>query len=347
MMTKRDMRHLIHKLFVLILLSLTDNYALGQSSGDLYKIYSAANEAYESNDYETAFMLYTEYIHNSQNDDNEITYYLGKSYYQIGLFYVCGHYVQINIDEAISNLTTACTKYKHTEAARLLSHIFYFREYNHIDLDKSLYFLKFSAKLGNCKSNIELGQLYLSGNSKCMKDTTVYTYYSRVNNTGDTIRCRSYDLGIKPTSENLTYPFLQIDSIQGYKYYEKGVSSNFRLYDASYSLNALDFARAYMDGTFFPRNYKQAMEYLRQSEEELQKTTVSAIIDGEFYFRQVDNEMLDMNEFSSILGEIYWRMQTCYRFGLGTRANVKKADIYLKKSAELGYQKAINAMEFK
>ena len=346
MMTKRDMRHLIHKIFGLILLSFTGNYALAQSSGDLYKIYYSAKKAYESHDYETAFKLYTEYIQTSQNNDNGTTYYLGESYYQIGHFYVCGHYVQKNIEEAISNLTIACTKYKYNKAARLLSHIFYFRKYNHIDLDKSLYFLKFSASLGNCKSNIELGQLYLSGTSKCMKDTTVYTYYSRVNNAGDTIRHRVSSSGMKPTSTNITYPFLQIDSIQAYKYYEKGVSPNFRLYDASYSLNALDFARAYMDGTYFPRDYEQAMIYLRQLEEELQETTVTAFIDGDFYFRQVGNEIPDMNKSSSVLGEIFWRMQTCYRFGLGTRANLSKAEIYLQKAANQGYQRALDALNY-
>lgn len=304
----------------------------------LYQIYQEADKAYDRQDYEKAFKLFSKYIDETKKDSfsriSGISLYIGESYYQIGHFYLCGHYVKANIDTAINNLEIACLNYKYSRAARLLSHIYLFKQYNHVNLELSFHYLEMAANLGNINSNIELGQIYLSGSSKCMKDTTIYTYHYRIDNKGDTIKSRCFRKGMTPTSTILKYPMVKTDSIKGYRYYERGKDINWSLYGADYSLTELDFARAYMDGTYCSQDFERAWEYLK----ELDPISIQNSLEkyGEQYDYEKDTDA----------GEILWRMQTCYRFGLGTKVNIKKADIYLKKSAELGYQKAVNAIKF-
>ena len=325
------MKHLISNIILLGFFFIFSHALFAQSlSGDKepYQIYNEAAHAYRNNNYEEAFTLFHEYITMTNEyviKDNSDYSLLGSSYYHIGCSYLNGYYVKKNVDSAIINLTTACCKYKNGEAARLLSHIYMFKKYEHLDLEKSFYFLRLAADLHDIKSNIELGQIYLSGSSKCMKDTIIYTYHNEINKNGDTIRYRSTAYGFTPTAKVLVYSSIKIDSIKGYKYYERGIETNYKMYNEPYSLHFIDFARAYMDGTYCPQNFFRAWEFLKN----------------------LDDELSEHNEFSSDAGEIYWRMQTCYRFGLGTRANLIKANIYLIKSAEHGFPKAIEAVNYK
>lgn len=260
------MKHLINSLLVTFILGLSFNFLYAQTSNNAYSIFKGAETAHKNKNYEQAFNLYSQYVKEIEFTNQQDGDVLGKCYFQIGHYYLCGHFVKCNIDSAILNLDISCLAYKNHKAARLLSQIYYFKKYNHIDLNKSFGYLICAADLGDIKSNLELGQIYLSGSTRCMKDTTIYTYHNRVNNNGDTIRSKGYSMGMTPTSTIIKYPMIERDSIKGYKYYERGIDVNWRLYGADYSLSTLDFARAYMDGTFLPQDYKRAWEYLKELE---------------------------------------------------------------------------------
>lgn len=315
------MKSLVNRLLCLIIIVLS---FAAFAANDNYSIYSSAKKNYNNHDFEVSYYLFKEYIDSTEFTSKQNKRLLGDSYFHIGHYFKCGHYLPCNIDSAINYLNIAAFAYDNADAARMLHSIYYYKQYNHLDKDKSFAMLKLAADLGDYKSNLEVGNIYLFGKTKVLKDTTTYTTYQRVKFNGDTIIERGARWRITPTKSTLNFPNIQQDSTLGYYYYERGVSVNHELINDIYTLNEIDFIRTHMEGSHSPIDYEKAWSYLQQ------------------HLFSPYNSYIDEDE---NLPEIYWRIQVCYRFGLGTRMNIHKADLYLNESAKLGFPKAIEALQ--
>lgn len=310
-------------LLLFLLLSSLIAFAINE---DKSSIYYSAKEYYKQNDFENAYIRFKQFIDSTEYTPLQDHGKLGDAYYNIGHFYKCGHYLACNIDSALYYLNVAAYAYKNAKAARMLHAIYYYTDYGLVDKDKSFIMLRMAADLGDIKSNLEVGDIFLSGSSSVLKDTTIYSFrHNRVNAKGDTIPSYSYTINITPTKSIIKFPDIPRDLTLGYYYYERGINVNRLLVNKKYTLTDIDFIRAYMDGTYREQDYEAAWQYLRE------------YLDESRHF----SATYDLND---NYGEIYWRIQAAYRFGLGIRSNILRADYYLNKSAEYGYEPAKNAL---
>ena len=259
-----------------------------------------------------------------------------RQYFTLGHFYAHGHGVKINIDSAIYYLNIAAdierSKSLNTyNSLRLLSYIYYNHRYNRIDYNKSLQYLIEAANLGDIKSNFELGELFLSGETYMLKDTIITKTHERQTYNGKMVRERNFSFPYTATDIILHYPQLPIDSVKGYFYYERSYDVNRPILNVKRKLSDIDFIRSYMDGTYSKRDFDKSWEYL------------SEYTNDEF-LNLINISKMDQN-MRLLYGEIFWRIQISYRFGLGTRANQLKADYFLDKSTQCGYSRAVDAIK--
>lgn len=230
-----------------------------------------------------------------------------------------------NVDSALYYLNKAAFEMEYFKAPRALARVYYNNDYGLEDKDKSFQYLEWAADLGDRKANLEVGGIYLTGQTKWYADTTIYRGYTEKLSNGTERKVRSKSMGIRPSGLVIRYPDVPIDSVKGYYYYERGMSVNYTIYEDEYLLTVDDFIRAYMDGTYAEQDFDKAWMYLSPYVEGLEKSEISTL-----------------NKES---GETCWRIQMSYRFGLGTRTNMEKADFFLKKAAALGYPAAMEALE--
>lgn len=325
-MTKYIMKHLINKTIILIPLLLC---AVNVSIAHIYEPMSFSsnrNSVYNKErmkKYEEAFIEYHAICLSPKHDE----FSKRDSYFACGHFFAHGHGVSVNVDSALYYLNIAADieakqSLNTYNAHRLLAMIYYLPEYGRVNLPKSLYYLKKAAELGDVKSNLELGEIYLSGQSHYLADTLISVVRKNLNYRGDSILERSNSVHITPTDIMLHYPSENIDSIKGYYYSKRGIDVNRHLVGSNYLLTELDFAKSYMYGTYSEKDYDAVYQYL------------SRYLDDDDF---ICPEVVDPE-----YAEAYWLLQTCFRFGLGTRVNIKKADYYLRKAANCG---SINAKE--
>lgn len=311
-MTRNAMKLLNIRLYLLFIFAIFIGIIHAQISS-VYKLYREARNCVETNDFKNAFKFFNEYIDSTEHTNSQNTRLLGESYYNIGHFFICGHYVECNVDSAISYLNRAAFTYKYAEAARMLHTIYHYDNYGRVDKKKSFDFLKMAADLGEFKSNLELGEVYLTHETRVFSDTIIFNPESGY-----------HTHALLRTTNKKTFPFVEIDIALGYYYYERGFNFHYSIHNDKYLLNDIDFIRAYMDGIIFQKNFSISWEYLKD------------------YL--VSSNFIADSQLTPILGEIYWRIQMSYRFGLGTRVNIEKADQYLLLSAKCGYNRAIEAL---
>lgn len=288
--------------------------------GDPYTLESTGN-------FSEAFRIYKSYVDiNSSTSDKEKYWY----FFAVGHFLAHGHGVDADIDSAIYYLEKAATLERKNNsysynAHHLLSKLYYFPKYGIVDLKKSFQYLTEAASLGDIKSCLELGEIYLKGYANRLQDTTMIKIESHTGKNGIIYKSRRFSFGVKSTSDILRYPFVEIDSVKGYSFYVDGIEVNKRLIDKPYILSNIDIAVAAIDGTYLPVDYDLAWDCL------------SSYLEDSFN----DNEVSFDDEYA----EAFWRIQMLYRFGLGTRVDMRKADMYLKKAAQCGHSKAIQVLK--
>jgi TPR repeat protein len=297
-----------------VLLALCFHVSSSAQDAEFYTAKSYLKER----DFEKAYINFQEFIKHTEFTKDQDHKLLGEAYYNIGHFYKCGHYLKCDIDSAIHYLEISSLAYKYVKGARMLRSIFYFSGYGKVDKERSLNMLKFAADLGDIKSNLELGEIYLSGRTKILVDSVVGSSHSYRH--------------VLVRSQLITdYTSAVIDSVFGYYYYERGKDINHPLINEDYMLKDVDFAESYMYGTHSEVDYDIAYSYL-SSYASLQKDIDN---DNDSAIVRSDPEM----------AKAYWLLQTVYRYGLGTRTNIQKADMFLRLAAKYGSQKAIKALE--
>lgn len=320
-MTSEDMRSLIINIVTLFLASAF--IVLGQNNKrtwDItYPIYKEAIADFDSLNYEDAYNGFKKYLSIERTSSDPSLYCMEKAYLKLSEIYMHGLGRLCNIDSVIYYLRSAADGYNMPSAARKLSRIYYLQKYNRHNLLESFKYLKLSADNGSSLSNLEIAGVYLQGESESFKDTTIYTTYIG----DDNCRYRQSKYALTPDSYQLVYPFVDIDSISGYSYYVRGFYIVDDIINTKPLLTDLDIIRAYMNGTYLERNYAASWDYLKN------------------YINFIDENKIAKLD-SLYLGEIYWRIQMSYRFGLGTRVNMSKANLYLNKSIDCGF---INPIE--
>jgi tetratricopeptide (TPR) repeat protein len=274
--------------------------------------------------YEEAFIKYKKIA-----SDSTSNYDKRPAYYELGHFFAHGHGVPVNVDSALFYLNLAA-KMGSNRSLRLMSMIYYLPKYSRQDLSKSFDYLKLAAE-SDIIANLELGELYLTGKTRLLVDTIIISTHKTVNYNGDSIVERGHSHKIRSTGIVISYPFVEIDSVKGFYYYERGKDINHPLINEDYMLKGVDFAESYMYGTHSEVDYDVAYSYLSSYaslQKDLDNDNDSAIVRN-------DPE----------LAKAYWLLQIVYRYGVGTRTNIQKADMFLRLAAKYGSQKAIKALE--
>lgn len=331
MMTRKDMKcSVISFLF----LSLSFSLSFGQTETDnidfsyINGVFNTAQNHYDAHRFKDAYAEYHRLIDIYSKSPNHSPYMISTSLERLGEMFMEGLHVKCNPDSAIHYFKLASSIYDNSSASRRLSHIYYFPRFNKQDLNESWKYLILSADQGNIKSNLEAGALLLNGKSHVLQDTTIYVIREEFDKQGVKKRFKSFHIELVPTIETLLFNNVKLDSVKGYYYYERGIDANRKLFNSDYLLNDLDFIRSYMEGTFseidFSKSWLYLMPYTR--------------------FDELSNDKIESHD-KAYWGEIFWRIQLSYRFGLGTRVNPGKADLFLRKSAEYNFDKAIQALQ--
>ena len=273
------------------------------------------------------YNLAIEKARNILKESNSPEYKIIEANFVLGHFFAHGHGLVTNIDSAIYYLEKASqlellypNKYYNYDSTRLLSQIYYDSKYKREDKSQSFKLLTLAAELGDIRSNLELGEIYLKGYATVLKDSIVYDTITTTHN-GKIQKGISYRHCIAPTTRTIKYPFLAIDSIKGYNYYINGYDPNRKLIGHQYVLTKLDFAKAYIKGNYLNFDYVAAFRLLSEYKDLPIKH---------------DKE----------LAEALWILQALYRFGRGTRINPLKANEILNRAAECGHTLAKHAISF-
>lgn len=279
------------------------------------RYYGKAMSAHEKGDYKEMFVNLCIFI---RNQTDTTSYRLKDAYYHLGHLYAHAHYVEQNVDSAVYCLKKA-SSYGSNKASRFLFNIYYYSNYNRVNKQEALKWLKMSASQGDIKSLYELGELYDFGKTVQLKDTSITTGYS------ENGKIRYVRNAATQTKSTISIPGLVTNKRTAYEYYEKALDFNYQI--TNQKVGYYEVAVAYMDGTFFDKNYSKALEYLRN------------IVPS---FSELSS---DLSKYSNPKdADTLWRLSILYRFGLGTIDNEIKADEYLKFAAQCGHEKALNAL---
>lgn len=267
--------------------------------------YDKAMSAHEKGDYKEMFVNLCYFIKNQTNTTN---FRLEKAYYYLGHLYAHDHYVKQNIDSAVYCFEKA-SSYGNSDASRYLFNIYYYSSYNRVNKQEAIKWLKISAHQGNIKSSYELGELYDFGRTTQLKDSK--------NKNGSIVAIQ--------TKSIIIIPNLVINKRTAYEYYENALSLFYEI--TNQKVGFYEVAVAYMDGTFFDKDYSKAFEYLK------------------YFVPDLSDLSRNLSNYSNPkIADSLWRLSLLYRFGLGTTDNENKANVYLRYAAQCGHDKALKAL---
>lgn len=337
-MTNVDMKSLLNNIILFIALAISTLNSLAQcySVPILTNNKTSPYNLEDEGKFKEAFMKYKSTVDKTLTTSNpDLSHY----FFAVGHFFAHGHGVTANVDSAIFYLEKAAILERKADrysynAHHLLSKIYYSPKYGKIDLNKSFKYLTDAADLGDVKSCLELGELFLNGHSYSIQDTTLITITQRVANDGRIYKSRCHSFGVKCTDEVIRYPFVEIDSIKGYTYYVNGMEVNKRLINKPYLLSDLQIATSYINGKYLPKDFDSAWEYLWGYLDENEDLS-------DLNLNEIKNRFQQSEVQNTEYGEAYWLISMLYRFGLGVRSDARKADYYMHKAASEGYPKAI------
>ena len=211
------------------------------------RYYGKAMSAHEKGDYKEMFVNLCIFI---RNQTDTTSYRLKDAYYHLGHLYAHAHYVEQNVDSAVYCLKKA-SSYGSNKASRFLFNIYYYSNYNRVNKQEALKWLKMSASQGDIKSLYELGELYDFGKTVQLKDTSITTGYSEDG------KIRYVRNAATQTKSTISIPGLVTNKRTAYEYYEKALDFNYQI--TNQKVGYYEVAVAYMDGTFFDKNYSKRL----------------------------------------------------------------------------------------
>ena len=313
MMIKEDMKSLVIS-FIFLALTFTSSSARGLK--DISHMMDEIQHAEASGDYKTASELCFEIaeMHNTKTSDFErYKRYFAKAYFNLGHYYLHSHYVPYDIKLAISNFEKAAElKHEHARAELYLAMIYNLKKYGVQDYEKSFYWMQQGAERCTTMRYL-LAEIYEKGKTVFLNRDTV-----RVDRSGRKVWSFNVMLRSKTV---LSFPNVTVNkqlAYENYLIYFKGSCYVKPLVFSKYEIGV-----AFMDGTFFERDFSEAQSYLLSFAPSLAELSTD--------YKQYQNEKV---------ADALWRLSVLYRFGLGVMENGHKADLYTKYAALCGNKKA-------
>lgn len=234
----------------------------------------------------------------------------GDALYRLGHYYLHGHYYEYDIEKCISFFERAskCGTYRY-QPELYLALIYNHGEYGVCDYDKSLAWLVKGSERCSALKYL-LGEVYKFG---------VTHFLVRLNS----INTFKFNTSI------LAFSNIEKDTCKAYQLFYEYFEGGYYIYSPT-KINEYDIGVAFMDGTYFYKDYDKAFEYLSRSVPS---------------WKDLKENVLDYKDEKT--ADALYRLSQMYRFGNGTMANEHRANQYLKYAALCGHQKAQSVISTK
>lgn len=322
MITKESMNYHCSKIIItLVCLS----FSLGVHSQDYKWFYTKEKQCREfeyARNYEAAVRICNEIIAHPIDPENSISRSIsikGDACFRLGHYYLHAHYLKYDLQKAISYLEMAANTGTYFYMPELyLMMIYNLGSYGVCDYEKSFYWLKRGAEKHSVMKYL-LGEVY------------EYGYTNFITNNG------AMNV-FKTTSQILAFPNVTLNHQTAYTYFLDFYDSNSSYLNKDLGkekvswntppvsknrVTELDVAKALEEGTYLTRNFGKAYEFYNDN------------------LPSIDELDKALSSYSTPqIADALFRFSQLIRFGRGTLANKKRADLYLKYAALCGSKKA-------
>lgn len=311
MMIKTDMKFLYVKLFLILGCILNTVVLYGQNYKQLQEKVKLVSSYQNQGNWKAAANIISELATIPDDSLKESTrHFKGKALFGLGHYYLHAHYYNYDLMKAISYFERA-SEYEIYDLPELyLSVIYNDGKYGVCDYNKSLYWLRKGCEKRSVLKYL-LGEVYAFG----------LTHF--LVHTGEAMNT------FKFTSTMLAFPNVEKDMRKAYQLCHEFYQTSYYIMSQK-KISEYDIAVAFMDGTYFSKDYEIAYEYL---------TTYVPTFDDL-------QENISLYKDSQTADALY-RLSQMYRFGYGTTANEHRANQYLKYAALCGNPKAQSVISSK
>lgn len=311
MMTKKDMKFLCIKLLFLLGCVLNTVVLYGQSYKQLKEKAKLVASYQNYGNWEAAVNIISELATIPDDSLKESTrHFKGKALFSLGHYYLHAHYYNYDLKKAIFYFERA-SEYEIYDLPELyLTLIYNDGRYGVCDYNKSLYWLEKGCEKRPVLKYL-LGEVYSFG----------LTHF--LVHTGDAMNT------FKFTSTILAFPNVKKDMRKAYQLCHEFYQTSYYIMSQQ-KISEYDIAVAFMDGTYFSKDFEIAYEYLINfvpTFEDLQ-------------------EDISLYKDSQTADALY-RLSQMYRFGYGTTVSEHRANQYLKYAALCGNKKAQSVISSK
>ena len=311
MMIKKDMKSLYVKLFLLLGCILNTIVLYGQNYKQLKEKVKLVATYQNQGNWEAAANIINKLATIPDDSLKDSTRdFKGKALFCLGHFYLHAHYYNYDLKKAISYFERA-SEYDIYDLPELyLTLIYNDGRYGVCDYNKSLYWLEKGCKRRPVLKYL-LGEVYAFG----------FTHF--LIHTGGAMNTFEF------SSTILAFPNVEKDMRKTYQLCYEFYQTSYYIMSEK-KISEYDIAVAFMDGTYFPKDYEIAYEYF---------------INNVPTFEDLQED-ISIHKNPKTADALY-RLSQMYRFGYGTTANEHRANQYLKYAALCGNKKAQSVISSK